>query len=1076
MKDRFGFAFVFRAGALVFLFVLLWCGGTLAQTTGTIVGIAADSTGAAVPAATITAANHATHFTRQTETDETGEYVLTVLPVGVYTVTGEKQGFEKFVIPDVTVHVNESVRVDVQFAVGKVTQSISVIESSAVVDTRSSTVGKVVEERKITELPLNERNFLNLATLQPVPAMEITSNNTPEISGGVKAVFQVNGLRLQSNNFLLDGADNNEPFLGTAMATPSPDALSEFKILTNSFSAEFGGGGGSIVNVITRQGTNHFRGSVYEFFRNDKLDAANFFAISKDKLRRNQFGATFGGPIVKDKTFFFANYEGFRLREGITRTATVPSLMDRAFVPPGGVNPVAAALLSLIPAPNVGDPNTSHIFVSSPVTRNDANQFTTRLDHSFTSKNGLSGRYYFNQGEIHRNFTNTLFGISIDLPNFPLKDTYRIENLSLTDTHFFSSSLSNEARFGFNRGRFDSAVSEIVRTPATFGFNLPTTKAVHNMPLVALAGFTAFGTFNDSPSFRRENVYQIQDQMSWIRGKHALKLGANILKTQMNIPSSDSIAEGAFLFIPTPGFSAFQNFLAGQANLFFQGGGVTTRPWRYSSYNFFVQDDWRVTPNFTLNLGLRYELPLPPTDTQNRVVALRPGQQSTVIPTAPPGLLFVGDQGITRSTIATDKNNFAPRIGFAWDLFGSGKMSLRGGYGFYYDRLIGLLPFQFGLDPPFYIIPTLPGPFIASFGDPFGGKSPFAGQTAQDIANAKIFPLFSFLQIMDKDMRTPYVQQWNLSYQLQALRDMVVEVGYVGTKSTRLPQAVNINSARPTRPFAPFLFQVSNYQTTDNANYHALQISANKRMGHGLSFLASYTWSHSIDGDSIPVNFLNPTSEAVFLEDRTNLRLERGNSAFDARHRFVGSFLYELPFLRDRRDWAGTAFGNWQVNAILTFQSGFPLTVLDTSDPNQDGDATDRPNPVTDPFAAGPTSSNLAGCKATASAGGFAADRTQTVQTWFNPCAFAHPPLGTDGLVSRNSVVGPGIKNVDFSLFKNFPIGEVRNLQFRAEFFNLFNHPNFGFPVNDINSPNAGRILRTRLSSRQIQLALKLLF
>ncbi len=1063
-----GFGILVLLTSLVLAWLVAAAPGAAAQTTGVIVGKASDASGALVAGAVVSATNLATNVSRQSVTDEEGQYVLTLVPVGIYTVSAEKQGFEKFVAENIEVHVNESVRVDISLVVGQVNEVVTVQVPTAVVETRNATLGKVVDERKITELPLNERNFLNLATLQPgvVPAMEITSNNTPAFSGGVRAVFQVNGLRLQSNNFLLDGADNNEPFLGTAMATPSPDALSEFKILTNSFSAEFGGGGGSIVNIITRSGSNTFHAGVYEFFRNDVLDAANFFASQKDKLRRNQFGASLGGPVVKDKTFFFANYEGFRLREGITQQATVPSLAERAFVPPGGVDPVAASLLSLIPEPNVGDPNTSNTFVSSPVSSTDTNQFTLRVDHSLSSKNTLSGRYFFNQGQIHRNFTNTLFGISIDLPDFPLRDEYRIQNLAVSDVHFFSTSLINEARFGFNRGRFDNAISENVRTPESFGFNLPTTKAVNNMPLVAIAGFTALGTFNDSPSFRRENVFQFQDQVSWLRGKHSVLFGANILYTQMNIPSSDSIGEGAYLFIPGPGVTAFQNFLAGSANLFFQGGGITAREWRYKSYNFFIQDEWRIRPNFTLTFGLRYELPIPPTDTKDRVVALRPGQQSTVIPSASPGLLFVGDPGISRSTIETDKNNFAPRIGFAWDLYGNGKMSVRGGYGFYYDRLIGLLPFQFGLDPPFYIIPSLPGPFIASFGDPFGGGSPFAGRTAQEVADAQIFPLFSFLQIMDKDMRTPYIQQWNLSYQWQALKDMVIEAGYVATKSTRLPQAVNLNSARPTAPFQPFLFQVSNYQTTDNAVYHALQFSANKRFGHGLSFLASYTWSHSIDGDSIPVNFLNPTGEAVFPQDRLDLAAERGNSAFDVRHRFVGSFLYELPFLRNRKDMVGHAFGNWQVNAILTFQTGFPFTVLDTSDPNQDGDATDRPDPIGDPFAPGTTSSSLTNC----------ATATRTPQSWFNPCAFDHPPLGSNGLVGRNTVTGPGISNLDFSFFKNFPFMETRSVQFRAEFFNLVNHPNFGLPVNDINSPNAGRILKMRLPSRQIQFALKLFF
>ncbi len=452
--------------------------------------------------------------------------------------------------------------------------------------------------------------------------------------------------------------------------------------------------------------------------------------------------------------------------------------------------------------------------------------------------------------------------------------------------------------------------------------------------------------------------------------------------------------------------------------------------------------------NFTLTLGLRYELPIPPTDTRNRVVAYRPGAQSTVHSNAPPGLLFVGDRGITRSTIQTDTNNLAPRIGFAWDPKGNGKMSLRGGYGVFYDRLIGLLPFQFGLDPPFDIIPSIPN-FVenhvipgSSFADPFAGGSPFAGKTAQQVAAANIFPLFSFLQVMDPNMRTPYVQQWNLTYQMQAARDMVLEVGYVGTKGTKLVQPVDLNTQVGTgRPLVPNFFQLSNYQTTDNSSYQALQVNANKRMGYGLTFLGSYTWSHSIDGGSIPVNFLNPNSEAIFPEDKNNLRLDRGNSAYDVRHRFVLSALYELPFFKSSGGFARRAVGNWQVNGILTWQSGFPFTVLDTSDPNRDGQPTDRPNQIGNPFGPG----------------------TRTPQKWFDATAFVHPPSGTDGLVGRNSLTGPGISNLDFSLFKNFAVTERQNVQFRAEFFNLFNHPSFDIPVNDFNSPAVGQIHNTRL-------------
>src|SRR5258708_4876868 len=423
--------FVTQCAAAMILTLLICC-DVSAQTTGSIVGKATDPSGAVVPGAVFQATNQATNFSREATSDASGEYVISLLPVGRYTITAQKQGFEPSKLSDVVVNLNESVRVDLPLSLVRMAQSISVSASAAEVETRSATLGKVIDETQIVDLPLNGRNFLNLAVLQPgvVPAMSLGSNNTPEFPGGEKSDFQVNGLRLQSNNFLLDGADNNEPFLGTAMATPSPDALEEFKILTNNYGAEFGGGGGSIVNIITKSGTNKFHGSVYEFFRNDVLDAENFFAIKKDKLRRNQFGGTFGGPIIKDRTFFFFNYEGFRLRQGQTQIATVPSDPQRIgnFGAKGTVTtivPTATALLPLIPHANVW----TNEFVSSPVQSQDTDQVNARVDHKVTDKNYLSARYFLIDGSNGRNFTNTLFGVPINLPNFPLADNYPLPNL-----------------------------------------------------------------------------------------------------------------------------------------------------------------------------------------------------------------------------------------------------------------------------------------------------------------------------------------------------------------------------------------------------------------------------------------------------------------------------------------------------------------------------------------------------------------------------------------------------------------------------------------------------------------------
>lgn len=1049
------------------------------ETTGTILGTVKDQTGSILPGTTITVTNELTGLTRSTVTDDNGNYVLPLLPVGRYIITAELAGFKKYIQRGVVLEINQSARVDITLLVGEITETVTVEAGAVLVDTTTSTLGKVVEEVRMVQLPLNERNFLQLGLLQPgiTPAISVSPIFSSPNPGGIASNFQVNGLRLQSNNFLLDGADNNEPFQGTAAAVPSPDTLQEFKILTNMYSAEFGRAGGAIVNVVTKSGTNRFRGTVYEFLRNNVLDARNFFSEETPLLIRNQFGATLGGPMVKDRSFFFASYEGFRLRQGVTKSASVPTPLERkgdfsqslvkpfdfvsgrpfpnGVIPDDRINAVARRLLSFYPLPNRG----INQFASTQTLTSNRDQFTIRIDHSLSKKQNLTGRYYFEDGFTVRPFQSTIFGVDVGVPGFPHRDDFRIQHLVLSDTITFSPTLLGELRFSFNRSRIFGLVPDFNIDPAQLGFRIPTTRPP-NLPLITVAGFTTIGQNNEANAFRHNNIFQYQGSLTYTKARHTLKAGIDIRRTQIN-NQGDVVNPGSYLYIGIFTGNPFADFLLGNPILFLQGGGDSVRHWRASAYHFYLQDDFKLRPDLTLNFGLRYELDTPPIDRRDKVVAFRPGQRSSVRPETPAGLVFPGDPGISRSTIDTDKNNFAPRFGFAWDIFGDGKTSLRGGYGVFFDTIIGIVPNELSFNAPFYLVLALVPP--PSFEDPYLGSNPFIPGPKGE------FPVlpFSQFELVDADVRSPYVQQWNLTLQKQIAGDFLFEVGYVGTKGTKLIGTRNINSAifipgqsNPAnvglrRPFAPAFGPLFNYETVFNSNYHGLQLSLNKRLSKGYSLLAAYTLSKAIDLLSIPVNFQTTPGQATYPQNQNDLRAERGLAAFDVRHRFVINYIVDLPLFKGRGGALEKALGGWQLSGITTFQSGTPFTVLDTSDPALDGDPTDRPDLVGNPEGA------------------------RTVEAWFNTAAFRPVPFGSGrlGNAGRNIVTGPGFNNFDVSLIKNFKIKEDVNVEFRAEFFNLFNHPNFDLPVNNIVSPDFGGVLNTKPNSeRQLQFGLKLHF
>jgi len=1053
-----------------------------AQTTGTIYGTISDSAGAAVGGAAVTVKNLETNLTRTSTTSAEGSYALTLLPVGVYSFVVEAPGFRQFLREKVEVEVQANVRMDVKLEVGQVTEQVIVTGAPPQVDTGSATLGKVVEERRIVELPLNGRNFLQLGVLQagvvpPPTGINMLGSGTNSTPGGTSFNFSVNGQRITSNNHLLDGVNNVEPFSGAAMVVPSPDSLREFRILTNAYTAEFGRAGGSIVTVITKSGSNQYHGSLYEFLRNDAFDARNFFSPQVPALKQHQFGGTFGGRILKDRTFFFGSYEGFRQTKGLPTSTTVPSLLVRQgnftqevrkpidpitrlpfqgdIIPAERIDAVARNVLNLYPEPNAGPTTWS----GAPVAVNDRDQFVVRVEHSlFDNKNSLTGRYVLDEGALLSPGGSSILNIGVvSVPGFALETANRFQNFLLADTHIFSERVINDFRFSYQRAKVKNETPIVTQDPSALGFTYPTAVDIHATPGIAVSGLTALGYnfFNE----RLSNFYEFVDNISVNVGKHSVKFGGDIRHTRV-FGLFPSIAFGSFGFTGGVTGNPLGDLLLGRATLFLQAGGKADKKIQQTAYYFYGLDDFRLRNNLTLNLGLRYELVPGYTGEENLVLTFKAGQQSTFNPLYPTGLLRPTDPGIPRTLFPTGKKNFAPRVGIAWDPFRDGKSSVRAGYGIFYDDSSLVQIYTVQQPPDFQPITTTILP--QSFADPFLGNSPFKPPITFPLA----FPNGFTTTWTAPDYRLPYIQHWNLTLQRQISSSLAVEVAYVGNKGTRLqgttdpnqaiwaPGASNANAA--SRRPNPRIGNVLEISSRFHSNYHGLQTTVTQRLDRGLTFQASYTWSKSIDDTSLATGFFTIAGQSSRPENSRDLKAERGRSAFDIRHRFVTSYVYELPFFAEDKGVVASVFGGWRLNGIVALQSGYPFTVIDTGDPNRDTVAdNDRTNVSRNP--------NLP-----------AGERTPS--RWFDTTAFARFTPPSFGNASRNIVEADGIINFDIGLAKDIVFSEQRRLEFRWEVFNIFNHPNFAAPVNDFNAASFGRVLRTSTPERQMQFGLKFLF
>jgi hypothetical protein len=1086
-----------KIASLPFIAVLLAaCMTALAQEpTGAITGSVMDPSGATVPRATVTAKDQRTGRTYTVHTGESGTFTFPTLAAGEYSLKIEAEGFAPYELSRVNVEIDRTVRIPAELVIsGRQTVDVSAVAET--VETASTSLGETVSQQQIVDLPLNGRNFTQLGLLQAgvVPL----TNGLAAAGGSLKSsqAFAVNGQRPESNNYVLDGARNvNRMDGGFAIRTPI-DAIQEFRILTHTAPPEYGSNSGATVSVITRSGGNAPHGSVYYFGRNDAVDARNFFSEDVEPLKQHQYGATFGGPLRRNRLFFFGFWEGFRNRQGITKSATVPTPQERQGdfsglqdpstgnrlinfatgqpvpgnqIPPALFNPASQNVLGYYPLGNV----SPSLFRTTEVLHNDSDQGGFKLDAVATERDQLALRYAIVSG-------STLNPLSIrgaDVPGFPTGDELRAHSATLSHTHLFGPATLNTLRFAFMRYEFLFDKRFNRESPRSLGFNYDSTfEAALGPPYFIVNGYASVGNPITGPRDSVQNDYEVYESLSMVRGNHSIKVGADFRRIQINM-SQGIAANGFFVFAPFPTNNAFANFLIGAPVVFFQAGGDFHRGLRTFDVSGYVQDQWRVTPKLTLTYGVRYEINSPFAEIRDRLNQFAPGEQSRVHPEAPPGILFPGDPGVAKRIVDIYYKGVMPRIGLAYDPGGSGRMSIRASYGIFYDPFSNgsSMPMQAAVSAlPWLQAVQLGGPAL-NYTDPWRGT---AGPFRPDF-----FPQPTTMLTEDASSRPPYAQNWNFSIQRSLPSEMLFEVRYVGTKGTRLPRFIEANPSvyRPgdspdtidaRRIYANCnaagqcsFASVGLLTYASNSTYHALQTTLSRRFSRGLAFSTSYWFSKTLDY----VSSMNVAGSAPRLVSGENdiaqnpfdLRAEHGPSLFDARHRWTANATWELPSPREGLTRA--LFGGWQLNGIATVSSGTPFTVYDSrnvaqqgSHPEISGFAGSRPDLISDPNQ-GP----------------------RTVEQWVSPGAFrrldAITEAGRFGNAGRNIVRGPGQSTVDLSTFKTWRTGEAVQWQFRVECFNVLNHANFGVPVNDLVSPNFGRIVEAG-PPRVFQAGLKLLF
>jgi hypothetical protein len=1068
-------------------------------TTATIQGVIHDPSGAVVPGAAVTITNTETQVSSKWVSGAEGNFTAPFLQPGEYEVAVEKPGFKRSLRRGITLLVADTTRLDVTLEVGATSDTITATAEAPLVKVDTSELGQVIQSKEIDELPLNSqtgRNFTALMTLvpgafrtNPVGLFDAPQGNSS---------FAVNGQRDGANNYMIDGADNNEVLLGIVTTLPPPEALGEFKLQTNTFSAEFGRAGGAVINVTTRSGTNELHGSVFEFLRNNILDARGpFDRASLPPLRQNDFGATLGGPLRKNRTFLFGDYSGFRQRAGQTVTASVPTMNQRsgAFLPSGGagtifdpasglafpnntipanrINQVGQKLLNLYPSPNLPGRVVAGTGVASNysgvyVQQQDVSRGDVRLDHTINSKNSLFGRY-----SIFDAFTALppLFGAQAtgDVPSRAGKGNSRNQSMVVGDVHIFSGTAINEFRASYARIA-NSFVGYDYGTNAAADLGIPNINVFgatsSGLPRIEISGLNSLGVDAPIPALRYENDFQWVDNFTLIRGSHTMKFGADVRRFRGDFfQISLESPRGRFTFDQnyTSNNGAAGTGLAPASVLIgfpaaLNRGVIYDFPSnRITQTFYYFQDDFKVTRKLTLNLGIRYELYVPPVDRWDNQANfdLRTGQMN-----------LANRSGNSRALVTTDKNNFAPRFGFAYAL--RPRTAIRGGYGIsYYPDKFGASGGTLNNSYPFISLQQIT-PADRFKPDPVLSIDRGIPVPVQPLLTAASVPLVGSATYFDPNYKIGYIQFWNLTVQHQFTGNLSLEAAYVGTRGVHLfgnnhvninqpdPGPGNITTRRPYFALAPLATSIPLRDSSEWSNYHALQMKLQKRTSNGLWLLGTYTWSKAIDD--------NATSFNTHLWDEVT----RGPANTDFRHNVTVSAVYELPFGKGRKFGTGmngvedAILGGWQINGIHMFRTGLPSTAtlssgLASSTVNTGGN--NRPDQV--------GSADLASDQ-------------RNLNQYFNTSAFVAPLNNSFrfGNAGRNTIRGPSLENFDFSLFKNFKIREQMKLQLRGEFFNVFNHPNYGQPGTQLGTATFGTITSLAANStlRQTQLGLKLLF
>jgi Carboxypeptidase regulatory-like domain len=1067
--------------------------------TGVVEGQVADPSGALIPQAAVTISNESTGLTANQQTSDRGGFRFSYLPVGSYKLQVLAKGFAEFEANDIRVDVDRVVNLPLSLSLPRSKESVEISAVAATVDV-SSTLGNVVTSHDAVDLPLNGRNLTQLGLLQPGVA-PLTFGLLQ--AGGIaraNQAYAVNGEPPESNNYLLDGVTNVDSVNGGfALRTP-PDAVTEFRILTSNAPAEYGETSGATTSVVTRSGSNEFHGDLYDFLRNSAFDARNFFAASTEPFHQNQFGVTLGGPIRHDKDFFFVYYEGQRDRQGETETAIVPTPAERAGnfsglidsatgqpeplineftgqpfpnnqIPSFLISPIAAKAESLYPLGNI----SPSLYSSTQILTNNYDQGGFRLDHYFSNSDQLFARYAVSS--LHELDPLPINGSNV--PGFPVADDILTNSATVSHVHLFSPQTVQTVRIAFFRNVFLEGQAQNHTPASDLGFIYqPTLSSELGSPYLIVSGYGNLGNPITGPQNTYENDYEAYYSLASTHGKHNLKFGADLDRPQINALLGIA-TNGFFVFAPFPASDSFASFLLGQPVQFFQGGGDFNRGLRKWIVAGYGQDEWRVTSRFTLTYGLRYEVNTPYTDIRNRLNEWAPGQKSKVMPDAPTGLLFRGDPGVPAGIAPIDYHEFMPRVGLAWDPFGDGRTTIRSGYGIFYDGYTNGVggPLQAAVSAlPWTEAYQLPGPGL-NFADPYNGQTPpFVSQ--QFVRPATILTV-------QAGMLPPYSQNWDFSIERVISKSYLLDVRYVGNKGTHLPRFIEADpsiygpgattsNADQRREYADCgpsgscAFASAGLIADNNSStYHALQVAFSRQMTGSFAFLASYWWSKSLDYvSSLNLSGSAPTlvaGENDLAQNPFNLAAEHGPSLFDATNRFVFSGTYVLPRWRAAPKAVGLAVNGWQLNTIASFSSGTPFTVYDSDNAPEEGTAPEitgfyssRPNLLSDPNA-GP----------------------HTPNEWVNRADFqeltpAQNP-GEFGNEGRNAIRGPGIASVDLSLFKYFNTSESTRAQFRAEAFNVLNHPNFFLPENDLASPEFGQILQAG-PPRLLQLAVKFLF